>query len=1047
MLAGAWGSSIAPLPAGWAAGQLAVLIEVVPAFAFQLPSAPDGWTPQAATPVSQVAGIAWTWLRVSRRVLATGDTAPPAPADTQGWSGRILVDQGGAPSIRVTTGAARVSIREGGSGAVVGITGQPTDPAGSGVSWLSGRAVINPTSWWGPSLYVSVGTTDEGTAGSASVPGLGIEFLPPVGPRSPNLLAPAAGDEINASATTDWVWQHVAARAGGRQGGWSWRITSPTGWLYWSVATGSLTATPTVNPGADSSFQLPPGALSNLGTPRSWTVQTIEALDGLVSPWAPERTVTPVAPPSLTVTVSSPPGDLSPTITGVPVITRPSSTVIASQWQVRDTGGTVIWDSGVIGGATVIHNVPANLPWVNGASYTAWGRVQQTGGAWSAWTSSAPFVVTWTPPATPVVVAVPVPGGAQVTITELAAGADYTLWSSTDDGLTWSYVHSGVAPTSGIVKLVDPLVIRGPMRWSVIQYVDMDGVHLPSERGVSDAITPTSDEVVIASALAPATTWLTGCVTAVESVSWPRLSAVHQLLGPSPYAYVARGPERARRGGFTVHASTRAEAEALHALLQSGDPLVFIWPAERTREGMCDFSPGERVTIRITSEHREDRLLLSLLQDREIPVTWVETKTPEIGEAPAQAPVTHPVQSGDWIQRATNWMVNPSFEFGGAPVGVRRSLTLNPRGVAGGSTVEVNPRYGWAQTWLTGTTAPFPDGPTTAARLTCQTPQTAAGFDWAGNADAASPGSTGAWLTYGVTAGYPITVSAWVRSNRSMTGYIFVRFHNGAGAWVGAKVAAPGVSVFAGTWTLLTMTLAVPAGATYFVAGTQTGNLSAVAGDVWDQTALYISDRPGYFDYLYTTDPDLTPTAVGAPGNSPSVVTGIRPTNVNSTYAHLIRSTIWKKSGNYSCRMIPIQASRDTWMGQSIPDQGSLRSAGRSIGTIHLEAPQSSPGSIARCLAALSPLVRSDAAPNVPGDTDLELTWDTEKVTALWYCGDNILGGEVFWDEAGIFDASWTGPWFSGDILPEGYDSETWRVSWADVPHASPSILEELVFT
>ncbi|WP_156366595.1 hypothetical protein [Microbacterium sp. No. 7] len=954
----------------------------------------------------------------------------------------MLVDTGGAPSIRVTTGSARVTVRDGASGVVVGVTTQNVNPAGSAVSWLSGRATVTPTAWWGPSMWVTVGEATSSTAGSATVPGLGIEFLPPVGPRPPVLTAPGAGEEINASAPNDFSWMHQSSRAGGKQGGWSWRISSSSGWLYWSQAAGALTSSETQNAGAAGTFPLPGGSLDNLGVGRVWQVRTQESIDGLWSPWSVERAVTPVTPPILSLTVASPHGDLSPTITGTPTISRPASVVVASHWQIRDTSGAIIWDSGVLAGQGVVHDVPASTPWVNGASVTAWGRVQQTGGAWSAWSSSAPFVVSWTPPPTPAVsagtrytswveearnfavnpsfgtagapvgvvtnlwsdplpngvglangqarwsqntagvpvsidsgwaraqadtsgisdaiifrasnwavnglpiatntlyrlsfelerasglpdavasrweydagggivvndatmtlqtdpgsgrrfveftshasaatvafvlrraatpwqagdwyrirrtmLAVPilspgtfvgggvstdpdltgvwagtahqsstlvqgvsVPGvisggnavavrstrwakngthsvriipnnpsdgdsyieasvpavgtlrsaaravgalhlegaqgapgqhararrilagwpevrgtqaantagdtdhdftwsgagghnivrfyngaargqgevwwdalgifdpaytggwfdgsnlpagldpalwrvrwlgtphnsmsvlesrevappvsnvGTDVMIDNLTPGNAVVVWSSTDDGLTWNLVESFTA-TTGSALLTDPLVASGkPMRWSAIQYQIIDGMRLPSERGVSDAYVPTTYSGIVTSAYSPATRWIEAVIRNADPNVWPRLTAAHHLLN-NKYALVLRGQEKARQGRFILVARDDAEREALHELLQGTDPLILQMPPEFTWSYTA-LKPGERVTVRVVSEHSEPRIKQEAWEPREIPVEWVEARTPAVGEAPPGTPITHPI--------------------------------------------------------------------------------------------------------------------------------------------------------------------------------------------------------------------------------------------------------------------------------------------------------------------------------------------------------------------------------------------------------------------
>ena len=645
MLAGVWGTAGAGFPSGWAPGMLALLVEVVPQASGGLPGVPEGWSPQAAAPMNVDALGVKPWLRVSTRVLRTGDTAPAAPSGVSGWWGRVLVDDTGASGVQVVTGAARVTVPEGGVGVVAGVTSTDTDPAGEGVDWLPGRAQVTSRVFlYYFTSYVTLGAVETaGTAGSSQVQGLGVVFLPPVGPRPPELTAPGAGDEVNAAATTQWSWQHRPSRAGGSQGGWSWRISSAAGWLYWSAALGSLTATETTNPGAAGGFDLPGGSLGDLGASRVWTARTVEALDGLVSSWAPERTVTPVTPPGLAVTVTATHNDLSPTITGTPAITRPGSVVVASQWQARDTTGVVVWDSGVQGGSGVSQDVPPTTPWDDGAQYTGWGRIQQTGGAWSPWVSSAPFVVSWDAPATPVVtVATDPEGGALVDVTGLVPGAAVVVESSRDDGLTWDLVHAGVAAES-TMRLRDPLVAHlEPMRWSVTQYTVVDGVRLPSERGVSDVLVPASRVSILASAHDPASTWQRVHISQAGDTVWPRETAVHHLLGPDPYALVLRGPERARRGSMVLTARDAQARALLHDLLQCGDPLVMQWCPEDDWHHQS-VRPGERVTIQATSPHSEARLAHIPWQPRHVPVEWVEAPTPQIGAAPALAPVTHPV--------------------------------------------------------------------------------------------------------------------------------------------------------------------------------------------------------------------------------------------------------------------------------------------------------------------------------------------------------------------------------------------------------------------
>ncbi|MGN7976532.1 hypothetical protein ACTJJ4_03080 [Microbacterium sp. 22195] len=189
----------------------------------------------------------------------------------------------------------------------------------------------------------------------------------------------------------------------------------------------------------------------------------------------------------------------------------------------------------------------------------------------------------------------------------------------------------------------------------------------------------------------------------------------------------------------------------------------------------------------------------------------------------------------------------------------RRNRARNPRGTASGYYEEYQTRYSWPRTTMSGTTAPFTGGPTTGLRLTCPSAQTGAGrgFDIGGNADIATPGTTGAWLNYPVTPGVKVTVSGWARSNRTVAGTsMMIRTHNGAGAWIGAQSFSAARTMPGGVWTFFTHTITPATGATHLVARITLGSIAWAANDVVDQTAVYIGAPGDYFDGL--TDPNGT---------------------------------------------------------------------------------------------------------------------------------------------------------------------------------------------
>lgn len=180
--------------------------------------------------------------------------------------------------------------------------------------------------------------------------------------------------------------------------------------------------------------------------------------------------------------------------------------------------------------------------------------------------------------------------------------------------------------------------------------------------------------------------------------------------------------------------------------------------------------------------------------------------------------------------------------------GVARNLEPNSRALSTGSAAPYGTRWGWVRSWV-GNGAEFvlPFG--TLARFT--SPETGnvagRGVDSYGNPDLSAPLTSGDFVAGPtVTPGDTITVSRWVRMNvPTSPGYVVgVRFHNGAGAWVGdhsfGAVAGSGTA-----WTRVSWTGIVPAGATRFSVTTRVGTVAVSNTTFMDVTGVMteVTDR------------------------------------------------------------------------------------------------------------------------------------------------------------------------------------------------------------
>ncbi len=192
----------------------------------------------------------------------------------------------------------------------------------------------------------------------------------------------------------------------------------------------------------------------------------------------------------------------------------------------------------------------------------------------------------------------------------------------------------------------------------------------------------------------------------------------------------------------------------------------------------------------------------------------------------------------------------------------RTNRALNPAQVVGGSGAEQGSRFAWTGAYV-GAGGPTDVTPT-LYRFTAPGAGTyPPGVDWYGNPDIASPSTSGAWVAQPVTPGEELAVSAYWRYGSgliSQTVGLFVRFHNGVGAWVGGVVSLWS-GVASNVWVRPGGTVTVPVGATHMVVSLrQTSAASAFpAGSFFDYTGLLIEQSSTLGSWFHGASTPATP--------------------------------------------------------------------------------------------------------------------------------------------------------------------------------------------
>lgn len=272
---------------------------------------------------------------------------------------------------------------------------------------------------------------------------------------------------------------------------------------------------------------------------------------------------------------------------------------------------------------------------------------------------------------------------------------------------------------------------------------------------------------------------------------------------------------------------------------------------------------------------------------------------------------TVPVPTPDPEQLlATNWYQNPSFKKGAGTVRVMTNRAQDPRGTAFRST-----GIGFYDNRFPGSSdttyslqilaaPPFPGGPLTGAQFRIEVAGLSdRGFHLAGNPQVSVPDIA---QSLPVAPGDSFDISLWALGNWTPTMRFVYRFHNGS-AWTSVATPSPsttGVLEPSG-WRSFRHTITVPAGATYMNVMFVNLSASTAPPQYLTCTALMIGPvgQP-YMDGVYSPDPDLAPSWIGAANNSASQLRGTEVEGVSSTPETIaIRSSDWAADGTFSLRI------------------------------------------------------------------------------------------------------------------------------------------------
>ena len=509
-------------------------------------------------------------------------------------------------------------------GGAVFITSDNTPPAD--LTWSE------PDGGFKPGLRTSIIANSPsdatiGVTGGGIRPGsLSFELLPPETPVVVPVL-PEDTSDVSSSGISkfEWVFQN-----GSSQDAYQLRVAG----LYYRASDGTWQAGETTNPGSASSVLVDTASFTP-NAPVGWTVRARDAVTGIWSPWSPTRTVTPVTPPTVSnVAVEAPGGDLTPTVTWSTSTPRGEQTA----FEVRVARlGTIIYESGVQAGKAKSYTVPI-LDWVNGGSYSAEVRIQQTGGSWSGWATKT-FTISWTPPTNPSIAATASTEGISLAITA-GVGDSIDVQQLGTDGI-WRPLISYVSKAA-VTSFLDPFApFRMPTRYRVQASKMVESQKLSTDWILS----PTSPislsrRSVLASARDPLRTWAWAPLMDDDVLMVPVQNiGMYDGIG-STKPFGVYGPVRGKAGTASVLVLSSDQRKLVEELLTSGETLVYRYTPHDNLETNTTGN-SETIYLLVAAPQEQGAVTDDLSEGRAIKFAF--RTTPPVPLGYTEATITRPI--------------------------------------------------------------------------------------------------------------------------------------------------------------------------------------------------------------------------------------------------------------------------------------------------------------------------------------------------------------------------------------------------------------------
>ena len=587
-------------PAGTSAGHLAVAVTDGGSTLAQ-----RGWTAHAEGVLS--------------KVLVADDYAAALTVDDTLAGLCVFSGARGLGAIRYRVGSAGLTLSEAGAGLLVHGWSQrwegDIDPDTARLGDKVDHEHYMNAVWWvaaSATGYLGLSGTDRDSSY------VSYEVLPMTVPAAPIVTGPTAGSYVDAAAAIGVSW--IAAG----QTGVKVKLTKVSdSSVVYLLADGTVTATETAITTAVLSESINAGVLA---AGQAYDVRVATANAAGWGAYSAATRFTPLAKPTVnSITVTSPAGDLSPTVAW----TMTAGLGSQQGWQVRicaagDADSTnPLWDSGVRSGSALNVTVPADTPWTDGAWLYAWVRVMD-GAQWSAWTrDDLQLRVDWAAPASPAAVTLTDTAPMTITVTGIAAGAAglqvYVSPTPLNPG-TFVLVAEVLTP-SATTAVRYPLAPYGVTLFAQARvWVESEGVRLYGASRVSAAGVASTDTGAYLVSDTAATDYLpVGIIDDGDQVLVQGVGASYGM--GADFARTDRSKPAGVQARIVFDAETLADRLALVDWLSSRAVWRLRWNPEMAGSAYAD-TPSTRMTL--ASAVGWSRYVQHVLQGRDVVLDWVE---------------------------------------------------------------------------------------------------------------------------------------------------------------------------------------------------------------------------------------------------------------------------------------------------------------------------------------------------------------------------------------------------------------------------------------